>query len=40
MGKMVFGGAGFVQTITGETEVFFKMDADYELDESDLEIKE
>ena len=36
----MFEGTGFVQKITGETEVFFDLDSDYELNESDLAIIE
>ena len=36
IGGMMFEGTGFVQKITGETEVFFDLDSDYELNESDL----
>ena len=40
IGKSVFGANGFEGTITGEAVMYFSMDADYELNESDLVIKE
>ena len=40
MGKSVFGANGFEGTITGEAVMYFNMDSDYELNESDLVITE
>ena len=40
MGNMIFAGTGFEQMITGEAEMFFDMDIDYEINESDLVITE
>ena len=40
LASMEFGGTGFVQKITGEAELVFDLDSDYELNESDLAIME
>ncbi len=40
MSNMVMESGGFVAQLTGEMKVFFDMDSGYEVNESDLEIKE
>ncbi len=40
IGSQVFGASGFEVKITGETVLYFDMDADYEINEADLVIGE
>ena len=40
VGSMVFEASGMVTKITGETVLYFDMDADYEINEADLVIQE
>ena len=40
MSNMVMESGGFVAQLTGEMKVFFDMDSGYEVNKSDLEIKE
>ena len=40
IGSQVFGASGLEVKITGETVLYFDMDADYEINEADLVIEE